>query len=52
MEHLLTLSLAVMTITVLRITGLGGTWLAQSVEHATLDLRIGSTSSMLSVEIT
>ena len=31
---------------------LWGTWLAQSVEHATLDLGILSLSPMLGVEIT
>ena len=29
-----------------------GTWLAQSVEHMTLDLRVVSSSPMLSVKIT
>ena len=29
-----------------------GTWLAQSLEHATLDLRVVSLSPMLGVEIT
>ena len=28
-----------------------GTWLIQSVKHATLDLRVGSSSPMLGVEI-
>ena len=30
----------------------GRAWLAQSVEHATLDLSVVSSSSMLGVEIT
>ena len=30
----------------------GGTWLAQSVEHGTLDLRFQSLSPMLGVQIT
>ena len=30
----------------------GGTWLAQSVEHATLDLGVVSLGCMLGVELT
>ena len=36
----------------IRIKTLGGVWLAQSVEHMTLGLGVGSTSPMLGVEIT
>ena len=33
-------------------SGLGGPWLAQSVQHATLDLKVMSSSPVLGVELT